>query len=67
MSRQNPATSVYVIRDIYFDGKVTPPTKVYVTECIDGYMYVGTLTLYFVKCQNGKIIATYKGTLLLKE
>lgn len=55
--------TIDVIREIRFNGIVTPPSTQTWQESISGTYYTGTLKLYRCSYENNTTIAYYRGTL----
>lgn len=61
------AYSKNVIRQVMFQGIITPYDSLPWTEVIDGETYSGTLTLQSYRLINGDTYATYSGTIYLQK
>lgn len=55
--------TIDVIREVRFNGIITPPSTQTWQESISGTFYTGTLKLYRCSYDNNTTIAYYRGTL----
>ena len=65
MRLQGVATQQYVVRQIHFDGCITPSETWFFAEQINEHIYTGTLLLDNYQVIANTTIATYKGYLNL--
>ena len=59
--------SIFVTRQVTYDGDITPEQQISWTESIGGVTYTGTLNLHHSYYRNHKTTAGYRGTLYVKK